>query len=216
VYDTDATVAPQYVVYSEVVHGAKRPYMRGVSAIEAEWLAPLAAGTPLCRHDRPLDTPAPRYDAPDDRVVCWVVPTFGDRAWKLPAFKVPYPSASSDDRDMRLRVFARGFLEGAVVPQLKHFVQVLSAPPSSVTKRAPQRRVALLLDALTKPPGQRGARGGAACIESASALAAVWARYPLYLSVEYKGWLPASYHDSLDKAWAAMVAAFVRAHSGAA
>ena len=63
-------------------------YMKGVTAIEPSWLAGLAAGTPLCRYGEPLESPAPQYDRDADELFCWSIPTFGDKEWKLPPFKV--------------------------------------------------------------------------------------------------------------------------------
>jgi hypothetical protein len=108
------------------------------------------------------------------------------------------------------------------VSHLARFVPVLSAPPAALTKRAAQRRVLLLLDALKKPPaphgveqwcgGPGGGGGVGTWVMSAAALAAVWRRYPAYLLTEFKAWLPPTHHDAANAAWAPIVAAFLATH----
>lgn len=95
------------VVYTEITrNNAGVAYMRGVTVIDERWLYELsygalaaarctgvddsaraaarAAGTPLCRNGKALDTPTPKYDAAADCVMCYVRPTFGPRMWTLP------------------------------------------------------------------------------------------------------------------------------------
>ncbi|RYG41878.1 hypothetical protein EON68_02560, partial [archaeon] len=90
VASSDPALAPAWLVYHEVLH-SKRPYMRGVTIVSDAWLADLAAGTPLCTLDPPLDTPAPHYSLAQDAVLCSRVPVFGDRAWRLSPVLRPLP-----------------------------------------------------------------------------------------------------------------------------
>lgn len=63
-------------------------YMRGVTSVDPEWLAPLAAATPLVERSQPLESPPPTFDAGRDQLRCWVKPTFGVRRWELPLQQV--------------------------------------------------------------------------------------------------------------------------------
>lgn len=238
VYDGNASMLPPYLVYSEVMStggntqitadlgialpGQRPPrfMLKGCTAIEADWLHALAAGTPLCHYDAPLETPSPRYEPGPDAVMAFCNPVFGDRSWKLAPVKVPFPVPLVADpaapgtparlpdpsaADERLRWFARGLVEGFVVPQLKErgFTALFAAKPDSITKKVPHKRVELLLHALRAPPAVGGLPGGATQVVSAASLAAVWAKSPVYLRQELKAWLPFSYHARFDEEWAA-------------
>jgi len=203
VFDPDTGLMPPYVVYTDVVVG-KRPYMKGVSVVDAGWLHELAAGTPLCHYGDVLEAPPPAYDAAADRVVAWRPPLFGDHAWKLPPALVLYPTATPAEREARVRLFARAFVEGAVTPELARFAPRLASPSTAITRVAQLKRVVLLVAALTAPPG------GSAAVDSALALARVWATHPRWLAMEYKAWLPAELHGAVDAVWPAMQAALAR------
>lgn len=220
---------PEFVTYSEVVH-TSRAYMRGVTAVDQAGLHVAGSGTPMLRYEAPLESPAPWYEANllpalpsgapaprpahykwSDRAMCFRVPLFGDRSWKLTAAPVPFPSG---DDDTLLRLFARGLLEGQVVPALKPFGSFYSLPPASITKRANQKRVVLLLEALKSPPVTPALRtktgGGDVIVSSALSLARVW-RYstPLFLKTEVKAWLPLEFQTKVDALWPGIVDNFL-------
>lgn len=56
----------EYVCYTELVRTAKRPYMAGLTGIEPQWLADVAA--PLCTFSPPLPDPPPFYKPASDQV----------------------------------------------------------------------------------------------------------------------------------------------------
>lgn len=66
--------SPEWVVYQEVFETSKL-YMRGVTAIEPEWL-PIYAPA-LCNLSPPLVDPPPRYDETTEKIFCHVTGTFG-------------------------------------------------------------------------------------------------------------------------------------------
>lgn len=118
-----------------IVRSAKGlAYMACVTAIEPEWLPPLALHTPLLRFDPPLASPPPVYDAATDRVLFYCPPRYGSRGWALR----PFPLSASDlirlarmkqakeekekegvIRERECRWFARLLLEGKVLPELR-------------------------------------------------------------------------------------------------
>jgi Helicase associated domain (HA2)/Oligonucleotide/oligosaccharide-binding (OB)-fold len=216
---------PEYLCYSEVVH-TSRAYMRGITSIDQASLHIAANGTPLLRYEAPLESPSPWYECnllppagtpvPSnykwvDRAMCFRVPVFGDRAWKLTPAPVPFPSG---DEDTLLRLFARSLLEGQVAPAFKPFASYYSLPPAQITKKANQKRVVLLLEALKSPPmtSSLKAKLGASTVvvKDALTLAKVW-RYstPLYLKTEIKAWLPFEYQTKVDGLWPGIVESFV-------
>jgi len=142
--EADAALAPQFVCFTEVVvagrPGRRRAFMRGVTAVDGAWLHALAAGTPLSALGPPLASPAPRFDAQRDAVVCSRVPVFGDAAWRLAPVAVPLlegvggagagsvrsaggggggGAEAAELREQAVRVFARALLEGGVARALR-------------------------------------------------------------------------------------------------
>jgi len=67
--------SPEWVVYQEVFETTKL-YMRGVTAIEPEWLPVYAPA--LCNLSPPLVDPPPRYDEVTEKIFCHVTGTFGN------------------------------------------------------------------------------------------------------------------------------------------
>jgi hypothetical protein len=217
--DADASLMPAFVCFTEVIVSGKlqRSYMRGVTALDEGWLPLVSAGTPLCSLGPPLDSPTPAYSRAADKVVCARVPTFGDHAWRLSPITVPHPLATRDDLETCVRWFARALLEGSAVPPLRALLneRTAAAPPVSVTRKAPQKRVLLLVDALLAPP-RPGQQQPGPPITTAAALAAQWRALPGYLLSELGGWVRADAASALAKAWPAIVGGFLAAGKGAA
>lgn len=85
---------PEWVVYQEAYetqHGdGTKMYMRGITAIDPEWLllyAPL-----LCNIRNVKEEPMPRYKEADGKVYCFVDATFGKAGWELPLIEVEMPA----------------------------------------------------------------------------------------------------------------------------
>jgi ATP-dependent RNA helicase DHX37/DHR1 len=59
---------PDLIVYQELVQGKTKLYMKGVTVIHFDWLPRLVPS--LCTFSKPLELPAPRYDAELDDIKC--------------------------------------------------------------------------------------------------------------------------------------------------
>ncbi|KAI8984745.1 P-loop containing nucleoside triphosphate hydrolase protein [Mycotypha africana] len=78
---------PAMVVYNELFKGSTKTWLKGVTAVEAKWLAKI--GKDLCSFGRPLEFPLPKYiDDKQQRRTVYVVPSFGPKSWPLPPIKV--------------------------------------------------------------------------------------------------------------------------------
>lgn len=99
--------APLYVVYTELLATAKRPYMMGATSLEPQWLPHYAPG--MCDFSKPLEDPKPHYSRSHDAVMCSVSVTFGPPRWVLPLHPIPFP-----DNAAAAAVFAAALLEGKV------------------------------------------------------------------------------------------------------
>lgn len=122
---------PEWVVYQEVYEikngDATKMFVRGITAIEPEWL--LKFVPELCNYGSALDEPEPRYDAGEDKIFCHVKATFGRSGWPLPIAEVEMPETLD-----KYRHFARFLLNGEVFPALNEFTKNLLSPPSTMTK----------------------------------------------------------------------------------
>ncbi|KAK2584403.1 hypothetical protein KPH14_006785 [Odynerus spinipes] len=176
--------SPEWVVYQEI-YETNKLYMRGVTAIEPEWL-PKFAPT-LCQLSEPLIEPPPRYDSNSGRVMCHITGTFGRAGWQLPMMEVEYPMNVEG-----VKWFARFFLEGVVCPKLKKFVPSLLSTPGSVNKS--WAKLLPRTEAITKALLSEG-------IISKCKLIDVWDSDKTFLLSAYQKWLPESTHAEVASLW---------------
>ncbi len=146
---------PECLVFHELVRTSKA-YLKGCTAISSGWL--FALSPEQCNRSALLDTPAPRFDAPTDRVVGVVNVTFGPKKWPLPAQPVLV-------QPLRLRVqhFARLLLEGHVVSALAKFRAMLTTKPQAIFLSPAMIKVAALVQRLLSQS-----------VDSKTKLLAVW------------------------------------------
>jgi ATP-dependent RNA helicase DHX37/DHR1 len=161
-FRADPTALPEYIVFQSMArgsYGSRLLFLRGVSAVEPEWLRTAAAGTPLCVLGAPELLMPPVYDPTVDRVLGWSTPSFGPRQWQLPLVKVPLAqtlefektqSTSADIKasELEYRWFARFLLEGKVVPALAQLTEQLKINPNWITGNHLDKRIMLLISAL--------------------------------------------------------------------
>ncbi|KAJ8980392.1 hypothetical protein NQ317_009386 [Molorchus minor] len=193
---------PEFVIYQEI-YETNKIYMRGVTAVEAEWLPTCVPS--LCNLSEPLLSPEPVFDAATGKsgksyetnsydynifrqsVSCMVTGTFGPQAWPLPRIEMPYPNSVDG-----YKWFARFFLEGKVFTRLEKYSKNLLSQPNIMVKSWAklQSRTEALLKALL----------GRECC-SKQAIENVWKDTPQYLLVEYLKWLPESAHGEVSLIW---------------
>jgi len=122
---------PEWVIYQEVYETRsgddKKMFVRGITAIEPDWLLKFAPG--LCNFDKTLEEPEPRYDGDEDKIYCHVKATFGRSGWPLPIAEVEMPETLD-----KYRQFAKFLLEGKVLEPLAEFRKNLLSTPSTMTK----------------------------------------------------------------------------------
>nr|XP_004611192.1 unnamed protein product [Sorex araneus] len=175
---------PEFVVYQEIVETTKM-YMKGVSAVEPQWVPQLLPS--YCQFDPPREDPSPAYCHTRGRVQCHRSSVFYRVGWPLPAVQVDFP----DGIDC-YKHFARFLLEGEVFPRLASFRSSLLSSPGTMLKTWArlQPRTEHLLQALVAQKAN-----------SRDAVLAAWEKNPRYLLPEYCEWLPQSLHGAVEKAW---------------
>ncbi|XP_024901298.1 probable ATP-dependent RNA helicase DHX37 isoform X2 [Pteropus alecto] len=175
---------PDFVVYQEIVETSKM-YMKGVSAVEVQWIPALLPS--YCQFDKPLEEPPPSYCPEKGRVLCHRASVFYRVGWPLPAVQVDFPEGLDCYKH-----FARFLLEGQVFPTLARHRGCLLSSPSTMLKTWArlQPRTEVLLRALV-----------AERADCRDALLAAWRKNPKYLLAEYCAWLPQAMHADIEKAW---------------
>uniref|UniRef100_A0A8C7VIQ9 RNA helicase n=1 Tax=Oncorhynchus mykiss TaxID=8022 RepID=A0A8C7VIQ9_ONCMY len=171
---------PQFVVYQEVLETTKM-YMRGVSAVEPEWVPQLL--TQYCHFGSPLETPSPWLCASTGRVKCHCTSTFFRCGWQLPAIEMDYPDGLE-----RYKLFAKFLLEGQV---LKHSGYLLSNPSIMMKTWAKlQPRTEALLGALVSER-----------VDCRDLLLSSWKNHDKFLLTAYCQWIPEAKHQDVAKSW---------------
>ncbi|XP_050302420.1 probable ATP-dependent RNA helicase kurz [Anthonomus grandis grandis] len=175
---------PEFVVYQEI-YETNKIYMRGVTAIDPEWLPVYVPS--LCNLSEPLSEPPPYYNDETGNVYCTMQGTIGTQAWSLPPIKMPYPEGLDN-----IKWFAKFFLEGKPFKKLEKYSNILLSRPNVMVKSWArlQPRTEALLKALLKHR-----------INSKESLQVIWKTEPKYLLQEYLNWLPQSAHTEVSLLW---------------
>ncbi|RMZ54661.1 hypothetical protein APUTEX25_003039 [Auxenochlorella protothecoides] len=180
---------PAFLLYTDLVRTAKRPYVSGVTALDPAWLPATAAA--LCSLSAPLPAPAPFYSPARDAVLAWHEVTFGRHGWAMPRTAAPHPDPAE-----RCARFAAALLEGRVLPALEPLAGGLAAPPAALARPGARggARVSNLLLALER-----------AGVDSRRSLLAALLDEPGFLLRELRAWYPAPALPILQQAWAALL-----------
>lgn len=84
---------PDWVVYQEIYElqngESRKMFMRGVTAIEPEWL--VAYVRSMCNVRAIRTDPEPRYNKKDGKLYCHVDATFGRSGWNIPMAEIEMP-----------------------------------------------------------------------------------------------------------------------------
>lgn len=102
---------PEWIVYQDIYENQGKIFLRGITAIEPEWLPIFCPSQ--CTFSTPLETPEPRYDTTRGLVLCHMNITFGRSGWLLPVMELEFPSGID-----KFKHFAQFILNGSVCPAL--------------------------------------------------------------------------------------------------
>ncbi|XP_012684041.2 probable ATP-dependent RNA helicase DHX37 isoform X2 [Clupea harengus] len=175
---------PQFVVYQEIMETTKM-YMRGVCAVEMDWVPKLLPQ--YCHFSAPEESPAPWYCPASGRVRCQCRSTFFRVNWKLPSVEMDYPEGLE-----RYKLFAKFLLEGQVCSKLKKHRSCLLSSPSTMLKTWAklQPRTEALLQQLVSEK-----------VDCRDTLLCTWKKNQKYLLSAFCQWIPESLHEDVAKFW---------------
>ncbi|XP_026808352.1 probable ATP-dependent RNA helicase kurz [Rhopalosiphum maidis] len=179
------TSKPQWLVYQEIFEVQGKMYIKGLTAIEPEWL-PVYANK-LCKTLKVLEYPTPRYDEETGKMFCTINATYGQAGWTLPQAEIEFPDIK--EKYSWLAIF---ILSGKVFPQLQCFRQYLFAEPDLIAKSLQYLKDQFYLLTQTLIKNQD---------DSAKKIKEHWSKEPTYLMEEYLIWLPKSAHKKVKLIW---------------
>ncbi|XP_055640635.1 probable ATP-dependent RNA helicase kurz [Toxorhynchites rutilus septentrionalis] len=180
---------PEWICYQEVYEtmegGKSKIFLRGITAIEPEWLLQLVPN--YCNIIKVLDEPEPWYDPANDSIMCHVQATVGKSGWQLPIAEIDMPK---DEK--RYLYFIKFFVYGTVYPKLARFAMHLLSSPDTILRSylTSISRINALYKLFLKNE-----------IFSKSRLDELWKIDQNFLLHEYQQLLPASCHDDVKNMW---------------
>lgn len=84
---------PEWVIYQEIYElrngDATKMFMRGVTAIEPDWL--LVYAKTLCNIKTIKEDPVPKYNEKTGKIYCFCEATFGKSGWEIPLAEIVMP-----------------------------------------------------------------------------------------------------------------------------
>ncbi|XP_067635803.1 probable ATP-dependent RNA helicase kurz [Eurosta solidaginis] len=168
---------PEWVVYQEayeIQHGdGTKMFMRGITAIDPEWL--LLYAPILCNIRAIKEEPMPRYKETDGKIYCFVDATFGKAGWELPLTEIEMPNG--EKASCYFGVF---LLDGQICPLLAAYKARLKATPPSLVKSWSNLNESVVRFKRALVNKQ---------INTRDKLHAEWARNPHFLLEEYQNML---------------------------
>mmetsp|Transcript_677 Transcript_677/g.775 ORF Transcript_677/g.775 Transcript_677/m.775 type:complete len:461 (+) Transcript_677:2-1384(+) len=158
---------PEYIAHGPLITNLRgdTTYMTCLTTVNPAWIPVLARDCPLLQWGEPLMSPSPFFDPLTDRILCYVIPTYGVHNWELSAVKKPlqecvdsYPTATSEESapmgfkkaDETYRWFARSLLEGSVIPELRAVLRKdkMKDSPALITQKKLSNKVSNILRVL--------------------------------------------------------------------
>ena len=175
---------PDFVVYQEIYEVKDKMIMRGVTAIDPEWLPEFC---PLdCTLKQNLTRP-PFYDSERDQILAYHNGTFGERGWDLPELKILHPNLPE-----RVKYFAKYFLEGEIFPKLRSYTEEMSkksvTPSAMISLRAKQAKS--MFETLMNHE-----------VDCKAKFVQILEENPKFLLKEYLQWLEEKYEKEVTKLW---------------
>jgi len=182
-YDND----PDWIVYQEVFESTGKMYLRGVTAIEPQWIPVFCES--LCRSEQILTQPPPFYDEETGLVKCHQKVSYGRQGWELPIAQCEYPL-----RLQKYKLFAQFLLEGQVFPMMKRWTPLLLSLPITMTK--PWAKLQPRTQSFLKILTDNG-------IHRKEHLQNKWgaSNSPSFLLDQYLEWVPEASHAEVRKSW---------------
>lgn len=122
---------PEWLVYQEIYElqngDTTKMFMRGVTAIEPEWL--LIYAKSVCNIKTIKEDPPPKYNENNGKIYCFCEATFGKSGWEIPLAEIEMPVS-----ELLYKYFAMFFLNGDIFIEIQKYRKLMRSSPKNIVK----------------------------------------------------------------------------------
>ena len=128
-YSTLLELSPEFLIYTEIISENNNNSLHLCSCIKTDWLYNI--GGNLVKTSLSISLKEPYYNKSKDSICCFVDIIYGYKRWEIKNIAVEM----SYDEPKFYYYFARLFLEGEIIEELKKYKKMLNTNPNIITNK---------------------------------------------------------------------------------
>jgi len=128
-YSTLLELSPEFLIYTEIISENNNNSLHLCSCIKTDWLYNI--GGNLVKTSLSINLKEPYYNKSKDSICCFVDIIYGYKRWEIKNIAVEM----SYDEPKFYYYFARLFLEGEIIEELKKYKKMLNTNPNIITNK---------------------------------------------------------------------------------
>ena len=128
-YSTLLELSPEFLIYTEIISENNNNSLHLCSCIKTDWLYNI--GGNLVKTSLSLNLKEPYYNKSKDSICCFVDIIYGYKRWEIKNIAVEM----SYDEPKFYYYFAKLFLEGEIIEELKKYKKMLNTNPNIITNK---------------------------------------------------------------------------------
>ena len=128
-YSTLLELSPEFLIYTEIISEKNNNSLHLCSCIKTDWLYNI--GGNLVKTSLSINLKEPYYNKSKDSICCFVDIVYGYKRWEIKNIAVEM----SYDEPKFYYYFAKLFLEGEIIEELKKYKKMLNTNPNIITNK---------------------------------------------------------------------------------
>ena len=128
-YSTLLELSPEFLIYTEIISENNNNSLHLCSCIKTDWLYNI--GGNLVKTSLSINLKEPYYNKSKDSICCFVDIIYGYKRWEIKNIAVEM----SYDEPKFYYYFAKLFLEGEIIEELKKYKKMLNTNPNIITNK---------------------------------------------------------------------------------
>ena len=128
-YSTLLELSPEFLIYTEIISENNNNSLHLCSCIKTDWLYNI--GGNLVKTSLSINLKEPYYNKSKDSICCFVDIIYGYKRWEIKNIAVEM----SCDEPKFYYYFARLFMEGEIIEELKKYKKMLNTNPNIITNK---------------------------------------------------------------------------------
>ena len=128
-YSTLLELSPEFLIYTEIISENNNNSLHLCSCIKTDWLYNI--GGNLIKTSLSINLKEPYYNKSKDSICCFVDIVYGYKRWEIKNIAVEM----SYDEPKFYYYFAKLFLEGEIIEELKKYKKMLNTNPNIITNK---------------------------------------------------------------------------------